>query len=484
MDNKKLFIKYSLITFITLVIIEILSFLSELFPWLSLIVFIGLILATLYFSIKNLAYGFLILLAELLIGSQGYLFSLEVNGFRLSIRIALWIVVMTLWFYQELKYFIQHKRVSFKIKNSPYLRAFGALFLALILSFVIGLLKNNNASIIFIEAKRWFYIIAIIPMTLLLSKEENKKYVWPIITAAISLIAVKTAVLVYIFLHGIYGYDIIYNWLRHDLLGEVTLLKNGFSRVFLQSQIFAIPAFLISVVLFNFKKQKIFGLLAAIFLATIITSLSRSFWLGAAIAWLVTTIALFISLKPKLKQILIIGAQNVLVIVAGFVFLYIAAQFPFPKPLASLDSSLISDRATQFEAAAASRWSLLPVMWKSIKESPILGQGMGKELTYKTSDPRVLQSAPDGMYTTNAFEWGWLDIWLKLGILGLIAYIYLFIIFFKNFCLSLKNKPLINSAALGAACALIIIHIFTPYLNHPLGFGYLALLGLASKGID
>jgi O-antigen ligase len=112
----------------------------------------------------------------------------------------------------------------------------------------------------------------------------------------------------------------------------------------------------------------------------------------------------------------------------------------------------------------------LPELWKQIGRAPILGSGFGTTVTYQTSDPRLLRQNPDGRYTTYAFEWGWLDIWLKLGFFGLLAHLSLFIwIIAAGYK---KNTWL--SIGLGVGLLLIIaVSVFTPYSNHPLGIGFL-----------
>src|SRR5690606_26879171 len=52
---------------------------------------------------------------------------------------------------------------------------------------------------------------------------------------------------------------------------------------------------------------------------------------------------------------------------------------------------------------------------------PILGSGYGTTVTYETSDPRLL-STIGSSYTTYAFEWGYHDIWLKIGVVGASVY--------------------------------------------------------------
>ena len=115
-------------------------------------------------------------------------------------------------------------------------------------------------------------------------------------------------------------------------------------------------------------------------------------------------------------------------------------------------------------------------MNQAIIKQPVWGYGLGKTLTYKSSDPRVLKKTSDGTYTTNAFEWGWLDLWLKLGLLGLVAYLWLLFSIFKKAWQKIKDNPYQALAVIASLIALIGLNIFPPYLNHPLGFGFLAII--------
>jgi O-antigen ligase len=129
------------------------------------------------------------------------------------------------------------------------------------------------------------------------------------------------------------------------------------------------------------------------------------------------------------------------------------------------------------EAAISSRWSLLAPMSQEILKSPIIGHGFGKEITYISSDPRVLENNSSGEYTSSAFEWGWLSIWLKMGFLGLLAYLWLFYRIIKDAFISNYNKVYIWALGL-SLLTLMIVNFFTPYLNHPLGIIYLLIVSL------
>ncbi|MBL7047698.1 MAG: hypothetical protein ISR95_08755, partial [Candidatus Marinimicrobia bacterium] len=129
----------------------------------------------------------------------------------------------------------------------------------------------------------------------------------------------------------------------------------------------------------------------------------------------------------------------------------------------------------------ASRFKLLGPLSEKIRENPVLGSGFGTSITYETSDPRALENNPDGLYTTYSFEWGYLDTWIEMGIFGLVAYLSLLLTLFRYGWKLYKKyiqHALESSLILGLLAGLVVlsaIHITTPYLNHPLGIGYLLL---------
>ena len=169
-------------------------------------------------------------------------------------------------------------------------------------------------------------------------------------------------------------------------------------------------------------------------------------------------------------------------IIAAIIFSAII-YFPWQKTSGQFNAaSLIDDRLSRTGAGISSRWSQLPNLTKEIIKHPILGSGWGTTVTYQSTDPRILiTNNPTGLYTTYAFELGYLDIILKIGLLGLIVYLlFIWTIIKKYWQLWQKNTDRGERAlAIGfllGLFALLIVHGFSPYLNHPLGIGYLLLM--------
>ena len=459
-----------LLIFIT----ELASFLGYLQPNFRQIAFFIVAGLVLVLSLIDLKFGILVLLTELFIGSKGYLFYFASGGMTVSIRIALWLIVMTIWAGKVLL-----KKEKIKLKSYAY---FLPLFLFIFWGLINGYL-NNNFSNVFFDFNGWLFFSLLLPFSWFIRQKKSIEKIKQIFIVCLTWLSFKTLILFFIFSHkfNTLVYE-IYRWVRESGVGEITQVQGGFYRIFFQSHIYIlIGIFFLLIQLPKFKKIKnrnfivLFSGISLLF-SIIIISFSRSFWVGGLVGgllyliWLIKEYSWQQSLKT-LGLIFLSIATSILLITA---ILY----FPCPQALGGFKTTnLLSERLTETdEAAVSSRWQLLPELWGEVKETPILGQGFGKTVTYLTKDPRALENNADGQYITYAFEWGWLDIWLKLGIFGLLAYLALLSkIVYDGF------KKRANSLILGLTIGIITISVvsfFSPYLNHPLGIGYLILAGL------
>jgi hypothetical protein len=280
--------------------------------------------------------------------------------------------------------------------------------------------------------------------------------------AAFLWLSLETFLILYLYSHNIPVIADVYLWLRQTGVAEITATLNGFPRIFLQSQIYA--AVLILITTFSLKnKDKSLWFITSLAWGVIFLSMSRSFWLGLAVCLL---LGLILTWRQLLKKITFIISSALL----GLTLIFIVVIFPFPSSGSfSLDSFANRVNLSGSEAAVASRWSLLPVLTDEIKRSPIIGRGFGYSVSYKSSDPRILANNPSGEYNTYAFEWGYLSLWLKLGILGLISYLWLL---GQSIKISFKQRNFLFLSLVLVA----LIQIFTPYLDHPLGIALVVVL--------
>jgi hypothetical protein len=309
---KKIFTPGFYWLFTLLVVIELSSYFGFIFWDLDHWFFIAVSLTVLIISLKNLRYGVYAAILELIIGSKGYLLHLDILEGTISIRIAIWMIILAVW----AKNFIYSASQKDADKKSVFLRKeiltrghfklFLLLFLFIALAALNGFWRNefNNS---FLDFNGWLYFALIFPLyesifnkKLLPENEPNPFWpIWRVFAVGIAWLTAKTYITLFIFshlpgdtspLHDFFAHQIYY-WIRNTGIGEITSMPSGFIRIFFQSHIFAIPAlFALLLMVGRFwgelaKNRRlmffsIFWLSAISGLITI--SFSRSFWVGIA----------------------------------------------------------------------------------------------------------------------------------------------------------------------------------------------------------
>lgn len=480
---------------LALFLIETLSFLSYFFPLLREISFFVILLTVLFLAIKDLKYALYIIIIELIVGSHGYIFFSDILNFELSIRIAMWLVVMIVWFVKyiiNLKNYLQTPIQERKGQSLTNFFAYFPIYLLLGLFILIATIKgavlNNDLSVWFNDFNSWLYFLILLPLIYIFRNNNIKNLTRDIIRiflAGVTWISIKTVLFLFFFSHNLPIIESLYAWSREYLLAEITVSPSNFYRIFFQSHIYTLM--LIIIALFslndwkNISKKKTYILITifTLSLSSIFLSLSRSLWVGLALSLLVWLVYI---IKRYKKKIIYYNLLKLSLISILAIFLITAIiNIPLPGYKANYNAGRAFKDRTKIvnndEPAISSRWSLLTPMAQEIIKSPIIGHGFGKEITYISQDPRVLEKNSNGEYTTYAFEWGWFSIWLKMGLLGLLAYLWLFYRVIFDAFKAKHNQPYIWALGL-SLLALMAVNFFTPYLNHPLGIMYLILVSL------
>ncbi len=476
----KIFKNFFIITFVFLALFEISSLLSHLLPGFGKIAFFIIIIGTIITAIHKLEYGLYIILAELFIGGHGYLFSFETSGISLSIRMALFLIIFSIWLTKILinkkDSLIQSKKILFS--NFYFLFSYLALFFIILIGAINGLIRNGFSNAFF-DINGWLYF-ALLPIFLTVIKKNNFNIILQILVASTTWLSLKTIAILYLFSHGIVLLnDPYYRWIRLSGVGEITHIYEKIYRIFFQSHVYCLIGFFIVlfILMAEFKIKewtKYLPYILYLFLTSsaVIISQSRSFWVGAIVAIFFLIIYAWWILNYRLKKTFF------LIIFLGSILIsnLIIAQLI----IGSFDYNIIFSRFSNLESepASTSRLNQLQPLISNISQKALFGYGFGKQITYQSNDPRIINSGSNGIYTTYAFEWGYLDIALKVGVVGLLIYLALIVqIFFKglfNFQFSIF-KPLQIGLIFGLV-ALCVTNIFSPYLNHPLGIGYIMLV--------
>lgn len=458
-----------LIFILSFLAVDFASFLSFFSNYHALITF-TVSLAFIIASLKNIQYGLLAIIAEIFIGGKGYLFSFDIFDFRASIRM-IFFFAMVLFFFWRI--FTEKK---FK-ENRERRLLFSFLIFSgfLIFGFINGFV-NFSFRQIYPDANHWAFFILLPLFYYLGSQDTFKKIIPSLLHSSVIYLGAKTFFTFLLFHFGISRVNDpwYYRWIRDTGMGEITPFGENMHRVFFQSHIFAFVA-LIFIFYRLWTKQKL-GLLESITLAgtlyfsffSVILGQSRSMWLGFLAAASILFITLWVK---KILRWSAFFSTTLLIIIIFF------SQLSFIKLISG--SNPIPKNRLEFKGsdpARETRINELKPLLENIQVNPLFGSGFGKTLGYESRDPRILDNKPDGYQTTSAFEWGYLNLILKIGILGTLS--YLAFLFFATS--STFRIPDTIPYGIGIVF-LAFVHIFTPYLDHPLGIGYIILSLLVSK---
>ncbi|HLD27778.1 MAG TPA: O-antigen ligase family protein [Patescibacteria group bacterium] len=458
--------KFFKLAFLLIFLAEIASFWAHQFVWLNYLLLAGLTVLTIVLACYKLEYSVYLLLAELFIGSKGQLFFIDFGGQKISIRLAIFAAVFLVWL---VKMFYGQHREFFR---SRFLNYYLALLAFVVLGVVSGIL-NNDLKSLFFDLNGWLYFFIAPAIFAVVKNRQAISKVISLLFAAAFYLALKTVGLLLVFVHQLpVGIQTIYAWVRNSGLGEITPMGEGFYRIFFQAHLYAAVAFIFALSFLILRKnsaaeKKYLWLTAVLTSLAVLISLSRSFWLGLLAAVLAMLLILLVS-----KKLTFIKLTKIVLVMAGMALLEMVFVVLITG---NLNQSFFTERFSLnvSEPAAASRLELAGPLWRSVKANWLLGSGFGSEVEYTTLDPRILETNPTGRYTTYAFEWGYLDIWLKIGLLGLLAYLLLLV----KMMAGSRRLGSLGPLFIAVLSVLAVTSVFSPYLNHPLGIGLIILIG-------
>jgi len=441
----------------------ILSAVSFSFPALGTAASLLLLGFTLIGSLQRLLLGACVILAELIFGSLGGMTLAVDLGFVVPLRILLFVTVAAVWLFR-----IARRRI--RPPDRTLLLGVGFVLLATGWGIVNGIRNGIPWHEVFFDANAYFAAPLILFFASAVENETDQKVLRIVLRNGIFALSVFTLLALFFFSHVFPNAtaSYAYQWLRDLRIAEMTALPGGVYRIFIQSHLFVLLGLLIALLRDPDRTWK-FG---ALYAFTLIAGSSRSFALGLIAAALVA--AAEAVRRKQMRSLGTFALRSITVVAVGLIAFLIVLKFPFPESRSqeSFQEMLRSRSVSSRDAATASRWTLLPKLHEQIAASPQLGSGFGTTVTYRSADPRII-STTGGEYTTSAFEWGYHDILVDMGFAGIAAYAMLISAIVM---LILRAPAPERRWLLPALAALLVIHTVSPYLNHPIGFGYLALL--------
>jgi len=447
---------------------RVFSFLGHQFASLEPLLFILISIGALILTVRKRFYGILFLFTELIIGSQGRMLSIEFPGFSISIRLALFAIVMLGWLILDHPF----KELWQRTKQSKVFQLYLLFITAVILGGINGALKYPFSNVFF-DLNGYLFLGLTLPLIKFAEDESLLVHILNLIFAGAIFMGGEMLLYLYIFFHGFGWQTEWYKWLRDTRLAEITPMSKSadFYRIFFQSYIYSAIA-LVATVWLHAKKSisdRWHALITVASKIAIIASLSRSIWYG-----------LFISIpftlwhgSQRAKTHIKASYSLVLGLLGGLLAILLITNLPLPKPSNWYTFDFVTERLdVTGEAGASSRWKLLPPLISKIKEHPIVGSGFGTPVTFNSDDPRIKNELnPIGSTTTYSFEWGILDTLTEIGIIGL----GIFLLLWGFAQREVWKRGSVFKLLVLINILILLIHITTPYLNHPLGLGMLSI---------
>ncbi len=246
------------------VALDLLSFIGwsmpALLPWITAHVLGAVAILT----FRNLRFGVAAVLLELLWGSHGYLLRIPGQGIDLSLRTALFLIVLgaTAW---HLRTALARRMLWATIRTHPA-RWPAFVFLAtLALGGILGVLRHPFDRVFF-DMNAWgflllapAFLIAAARMTRMDRADNTDTRIrsnWSdvrcqmsdVVLAGALYLILRSYALLFFFGHDLGGtWMPLYQWVRDMRLGEVTIFPGAFPRVFMPSMMLLFPAIAIAM---------------------------------------------------------------------------------------------------------------------------------------------------------------------------------------------------------------------------------------------
>jgi len=448
---------------------------------INTIISVGILSLVCGLLIKKKQLGWIIIATELILGGGGGYFAI----LGISLRTLLLITSIGIYTVQ-----------NFQFKNNKFNTHYLVLATLLVwagTSSLIGYFNGHELQLIYSDFIPYLYLLYFFPLHELLKKQQFKNTAWKMLIASIIGNLIFILFIFFTFSSEIFILqENFYYWYRQIALGKITDTGTGFFRVVLDEHLLLIPiAVLIlskmvkKVVLFSIpysppatpESSSVLrwraGLLLTLYSLLLIilsTNITRIYMLALFIGWL------FLFSKKYWGSWIKYGALTGIIFLISFSSLNMIASKGSTLGFELLLSRLNSIASPSTELSSLSRMLLFPEIIEKIKENPILGSGLGDTIT-------VYSPILEKQITTSHFDWGYLEIFAEMGLVGLIIWLslilYLFIAITRNtsFSIYTPNTKYKNiNYLIIPFLSLLIINITSPALFHSLGIIFITFI--------
>lgn len=416
-----------------------------------------MLLGILYF--KNPDWALYLVLIEIFLGGTGHF----LEFLNLPVRTALVGFYFVLWGVDQIGREILWKKLRLQRKLNKLLLLF---FLSLLLATIIGLVNNHPLKDVIQSIAPYLFLILLFPAHNVFANDKTQEYLARLMIVFIICTAIFSLLIFVIYSSQLFVIqDSLYNWYHHVANGEIINLGNGFFRIIEPGHLLIVPFILImiSLLMRDEHHHKMWRLIMFCAILILILNFSRTYFLALALGFLI------LKYKHKFHRWFIVSATTVGLSVLIFISISLLASTGKTFGFEQFGIKFYNPTQPQIELTSATRLMVLPVILDVIKANPILGTGLGSTITF-------FNTLVYDQVVTSQFEWGYLQMWIELGLFGLLSFFS--IIFFTIASLIKKIRAEadwqeFDVGLLSGLIAFLAMNTTTPVLFSIFGIIYL-----------
>ncbi|MFH1292066.1 MAG: O-antigen ligase family protein [bacterium] len=423
--------------------IRLFSFLCAPGHFFNTLISVLILAGVAYFLLKKDFRGWYIIAGEMILGGIGGFFNIE----EISLRTALLVCSISIFIIQK----IRAGQIKQAIQEDKFVCYFFlAIYSIVAISTVRGYLFGNDLKLIISDAIPYLFLLYYFPLKELWLVDKFKKLILNLVTATVigNLVFVLFTFIIYSAglaeLQNTY-----YKWFRDVAGGKITDLKTGFFRIVLNEHLLLVPLLLYYLhKVINKHGRKLLSVLLLIILSVNLTRiyiLALLFGLIIMFAW------------KNWRRWLVVSLASGLIFISSFTSIHLVSSRGQDLGWEVFGLRVQSIAKPEIEPSALSRMLLLPKIGEKIVDKPILGHGLGDAVT-------VYSPVVEKEITTPHFDWGYLEIWVEMGMIGILIWLgFLVLVLIKT-----KNIPILVS--------LLVINLTSPAFFHVMGIVLLIIL--------
>lgn len=363
------------------------------------------------------------------------------------------------------------------IKNKYFLSVIAFAVCVLIMG-VVGFVNNHRTHLILTDIKGFMYFVPVPAMMCLLNSKKRIHILMKSMMYANVFAAVATIVFLFIYVCD----PSTFNELNEYLYTLQVTYAGGVSatilRMFYRSALYLLCGCVFAMYFYlNEKKHIQYPIITGLCLFAILTTYTRSFYLATGITALGILVVAMLN-KTKRKEVIqflvkaVLAFACILIVIGGinktnyleFAITRTVSTFPAGSPSDGTPDDSEDDGINDYIDATKEsdnyRQMTLQGLWRNIKKSPIFGLGLGAEF----------KERPDGLN-----EYIYLDVWSKMGIVGLLLFFMPVILAVVSFVKNRKKMMYEDKYVLYVFTVLIgfmSYSLFNPFMNASVGILY------------